>query len=41
MDKKYILSKTDHTLLAQGADFEQIKALCDDAIKYGLSLIHI
>lgn len=41
MDKKYILSKTDHTLLAQGADFEQIKALCDDAIKYGTASVCI
>ena len=41
MDKKYILSKTDHTLLAQGADFEQIKALCDDAIKYDTASVCI
>lgn len=41
MDKKYILSKTDHTLLAQDADFEQIKALCDDAIKYGTASVCI
>lgn len=41
MDKKYILSKTDHTLLAQGGDFEQIKALCDDAIKYGTASVCI
>lgn len=29
-----ILSKVDHTLLAQTATWEQIKALCDDALKY-------
>ncbi|MGL6199296.1 MAG: deoxyribose-phosphate aldolase [Lachnospiraceae bacterium] len=29
-----ILSKVDHTLLAQDATWEQIKSLCDDAIKY-------
>lgn len=34
MDYKEILSKVDHTLLAQGATWEQIKALCDDAIHY-------
>ena len=31
---KEILSKTDHTLLSQGATWEQIKAICDDGIKY-------
>ena len=34
MDKKDILSKVDHTLLAQGATWEQIKEICDDSIKY-------
>ena len=29
-----ILSKCDHTLLAQGATWEDIKAVCDDGIKY-------
>lgn len=29
-----ILSKVDHTLLAQDATWEQIKSLCDDAIKH-------
>lgn len=29
-----ILSKCDHTLLAQGATWSEIKALCDDGIKY-------
>ena len=29
-----ILSKCDHTLLAQTATWEQIKAICDDGIKY-------
>ena len=28
------LSKVDHTLLAQTATWEQIKTICDDAIKY-------
>lgn len=31
---KEILSKTDHTLLAQGATWEEIKQICDDGIKY-------
>ncbi|MBO5023034.1 MAG: deoxyribose-phosphate aldolase [Clostridia bacterium] len=34
MTVKEILSKTDHTLLFQGATWEQIKAICDDGIKY-------
>lgn len=29
-----ILSKCDHTLLAQGATWDEIKAVCDDGIKY-------
>ncbi len=34
MEIKEILSKVDHTLLAQDATWEEIKALCDDGIKY-------
>ena len=34
MDKQNILSKVDHTLLAQGATWQDIKAICDDAVKY-------
>ena len=34
MDIKNILSKVDHTLLAQGATWSEIKAICDDGIKY-------
>lgn len=29
-----ILNKCDHTLLAQASTWEQIKAICDDGIKY-------
>ncbi len=29
-----ILSKCDHTLLAQGATWDDIKAVCDDGMKY-------
>ena len=34
MDIEKILSTCDHTLLHQDATFDDIKALCDDAIKY-------
>lgn len=34
MDIKEILSYVDHTLLAQTATWEQIKAICDDGMKY-------
>lgn len=34
MDVKTILSKCDHTLLAQTATWDDIKALCDDGMKY-------
>ncbi len=34
MNINEILSKCDHTLLAQGATWSDIKAVCDDGIKY-------
>lgn len=34
MDKQTILSHCDHTLLAVDATWPQIRALCDDALKY-------
>lgn len=34
MEISYILSKCDHTLLAQTATWEEIKSICDDGIKY-------
>ncbi len=34
MDVSEILSKCDHTLLNPAATFDEIKALCDDAIRY-------
>ena len=34
MNIKEILSKVDHTLLAQNATWEDIKAICDDGMKY-------
>ena len=41
MEIKEILSKVDHTLLSQTATFDDIKALCDDAIKYGVASVCI
>jgi deoxyribose-phosphate aldolase len=34
MDMKEILSKVDHTLLAQTATWDEIKTICDDAVTY-------
>ena len=34
MNQKEILSMVDHTLLLQTATWEEIKAICDDGIKY-------
>ena len=34
MDIKDILAKCDHTLLAQTATWDEIKAICDDGMKY-------
>ena len=39
MDNKEILSRVDHTLLAQDAVWEQIKELCDDGLKYGVASV--
>ena len=39
MDIKDILAKCDHTLLAQGATWADIKAVCDDGMKYGTCTI--
>ena len=41
MDIKEILSKCDHTLLAQTATWQQIKAICDDGVKYGTASVCI
>ena len=35
MEQKEILSKVDHTLLAQGATWAEIRTVLDDAIHYG------
>ncbi|MDD6156487.1 MAG: deoxyribose-phosphate aldolase [Lachnospiraceae bacterium] len=34
MDQKKILSVCDHTLLLQGSTWEEIKGICDDAMRY-------
>jgi len=41
MDQKKILSAVDHTLLAQGATWDEIKAICDDGIRYGCASVCI
>ena len=41
MELKDILAKCDHTLLAQTATWEEIKAICDDGIKYGTASVCI
>ena len=41
MNINEILLKVDHTLLAQGATKSEIKAICDDGIKYGTASVCI
>ena len=41
MELKEILSKCDHTLLAQTATWEELKAICDDGMKYGCASVCI
>ena len=41
MELSFILSKCDHTLLAVDATEADIKALCDDGIKYGVATVCI
>ena len=41
MELKEILSRVDHTLLAQGATWEEIKTICDDGMKYGCASVCI
>ena len=41
MELKDILSKCDHTLLAQTATRDEIKAICDDGMKYGCASVCI
>ena len=41
MEIKDILSKVDHTLLAQEATWSEIKAICDDGMKYATASVCI
>lgn len=41
MDVKKILSYCDHTLLSQGATEDEIRALCDDGIRFGTASVCI
>ena len=41
MDIKEILGKCDHTLLSQGARWDEIRAVCDDGMKYGTASVCI
>ena len=38
---KNILSRVDHTLLSQTATWEEIRAICDDGVKYGCASVCI
>ena len=41
MDIQNILSKCDHTLLGQTSTWEEIRAICDDGMKYGTASVCI
>ena len=41
MELKKILSRVDHTLLTQTATWEEIRAVCDDGIRYGCASVCI
>ena len=41
MNISEILSKCDHTLLAQTATWDEIRAVCDDGIRYGTASVCI
>lgn len=41
MNKEEILKTVDHTLLAPDATWEQIRAICDDAIRFGTASVCI
>lgn len=41
MNQKAIFGKVDHTLLLQGATWEEIKQICDDAMAYGTASVCI
>ena len=39
MELKDILSKCDHTHLAQTATWDEINAICDDGMNYGTATV--
>ncbi len=41
MELKEILSRCDHTLLRVDAGAEEIRAICDQAVKYGCASVCI
>ncbi len=41
MEQKELLAKVDHTLLQQTATWEEIRALCDDAMHWGTASVCI
>jgi deoxyribose-phosphate aldolase len=41
LTQKEILSKADHTLLTQTATWDEIRAICDDAVFYGTASVCI
>ena len=41
MNTNEILAKCDHTLLSQAATWDEIRAVCDDGIKYGVASVCI
>ena len=41
MEIREILSRCDHTLLSQTASWEEVRALCDDAVRYGCASVCI
>ena len=41
METKYILARVDHTLLTQTATWEQIRAICDDGLRYATASVCI
>ena len=41
MERNEIMKYVDHTLLLQGATWDDIKGICDDALKYGTASVCI
>ena len=41
MELKTLLATVDHTLLTQGATWEEIRAICDDGVKYAAASVCI